>query len=98
MSRAPTREAIRRIMEGAEAFTRWHHDTGLRCLVYHGGDDESKGEACIHCSCGAYVRPHNWEDHVAQEERSGDDRRVGSSDQRGTRGAHGGVRRDPAEA
>ena len=39
-----------------------HQDTGFICLVYH-GDDESKGKGCIKCTCGEWVRPHDFEEH-----------------------------------
>jgi hypothetical protein len=44
-----------------------HHDTGMRCCVYH--YDESSGQGCIHCSCGAQVRPHDWREHSGAHQR-----------------------------
>lgn len=39
-----------------------HEKTGASCLVLH--HDESHGQACIRCKCGAFVRPHKWKEHV----------------------------------
>jgi len=43
-----------------------HEKTSWRCLVYH--HDYSKGMGCIKCSCGEYIRPHNWKVHAEEEE------------------------------
>jgi hypothetical protein len=38
-----------------------HKDTGVRCAVAH---QDGYGE-CIVCECNAYVRPHEWREHIS---------------------------------
>lgn len=39
-----------------------HKRTNFSCCVYHG---DGHG-ACIKCTCGEWVRPQDWNDHVLQ--------------------------------
>ena len=42
---------------------RRHKDTGLRCLVAHEGNHGQ----CIRCTCGDWVPPDYWIEHIGQD-------------------------------
>jgi len=44
-----------------------HKDTGWRCLVAHYDESGIIEEGCIYCSCGKYIRPNDWKEHLKKE-------------------------------
>jgi hypothetical protein len=48
--------------EGSRALK--HSDSGERCTVAHFDGEGKTLPACVICSCGEYIRPEHWGEHV----------------------------------